>query len=146
MNNRNLRSIICLIASLISLPMPSSPSHQEALGLWAAVSVSEPEFQEGWTKQLVMSFSLVNDGTKVVDPKVESWRLVINGGEAADSGFIFGNGPRDARWKALPAGDSLRFAYAMGRYFKEPGIYRVSWKGEGFETLPIEFRVMPGKK
>jgi hypothetical protein len=34
---------------------------------------------------------------------------------------------------------------ALGRYFKEPGIYKVSWRGEGFEAPTIVFRVMPRK-
>jgi hypothetical protein len=127
-------------------PPPRSASNQDGPKVWAAISVSDTLFQERQTKDLMIHFTLVNGGTLAIDPKQETWRLFINGQELTDSGFIFGNGPRDARWKSLPPGDSLRFSYALERYFKEPGIYRVSWRGEGFETLPMEFRVMPSKK
>lgn len=140
------KSIFKLVVGLALLPAFLSASGQETPRLWAAISVSDPVFEEGWTKDLMIHFALVNDGAATIDPKVGTWKLVINGEELADSGFIFGNGIRDARWEALPAGDKLRFGYALEQYFKKPGIYRVSWKGEGFETLPIEFRVMPNKK
>ena len=135
-----------LIICLSLLQLDSSVSDEVAPKLWAAISVSDPLFQKGWTKDLMIHFALVNDGVKTVQPKVGSWRLVINGEELDDSTHIFGNGPRDARWNELPARESLRFGYALEKYFSEPGIYRVSWRGEGFETLPIEFRVMPSKK
>jgi hypothetical protein len=30
--------------------------------------------------------------------------------------------------------------------FKEPGVYRIKWKGEGFEASEVVFRVMPREK
>jgi hypothetical protein len=140
------KSVLKLIVGLALLPAFLSTSKQETPKLWAAISVSDPLFEEGWTKELMIHFTLVNDGTTTIDPKVGTWKLVVNGEESADSGFIFGNGIRDTRWEALPTGDKLRFTYALEQYFKKPGIYRVSWKGDGFEALPIEFRVMPNKK
>jgi hypothetical protein len=99
-------------------------------------------------------FYLVNDGKVVIDPKVESSQLFINGKECKGRDAPFGidwpyivvNGPCDDRLNALPPGDDLQFSYAMGDYFKEPGIYRVKWKGEGFEAPEVVFRVMPRKK
>jgi hypothetical protein len=137
------RSSLFAFIWIVLVPILSNGSYQQEMKLWAAISVSEPVFDEGWTESIMIHFTLVNDATRTIDPKERAWRLVINGEDFPDPGFIFGTGPRDDRWKALPAGDSLRFSKALGRYFKEPGIYRVSWKGEGFETLPIEFRVMP---
>lgn len=141
------RRSILLITLFVSgiLLVSWARANQEHPKLWASVSVSRPLFHAGWTKELLVHFTLVNDGSKTIDPKVESSKIIINGDEVRDSGFIFGNGPRDKRWRALPSGDSLEFTYALESYFKQPGIYRVSWKGENFETPTIVFRVMPAK-
>lgn len=111
--------------------------------LWAALSVSRPLFHAGSTSELFIHFTLVNDGGETADPKIESSKIVINGVELEESGFILGSGLRDARWKALPAGEAVEFTYALEKYFKQPGIYRVSWKGDNFETPVITFRVVP---
>lgn len=117
----------------------------ERPNLWAALSVSRPLFHGGWTKELSIHFTLVNDGKETIDPKIGSSKIIVNGVELENSDFILSNGPRDARWKALPPGDALEFTYALENYFKEPGIYRVSWKGDNFETPVIVFRVTPDK-
>ena len=97
--------------------------------LWAALSVNHPVFRQAETKALNIEFTLVNDGDAVLDPKIGDSKIIINGKELADSGFILSNGPRDARFDALPPGDHLRFGYALGDHFLEPGVYRVSWRG-----------------
>jgi hypothetical protein len=136
--------IITLFVSGILL-VSWARANQERPKLWASVSVSRPLFHAGWTKELLVHFTLVNDGSETIDPKLESSKIIINGVALKDSGFILSNGPRDKRWRALPPGDSLEFTYALEEYFKQPGIYRVSWKGDNFETPTIVFRVMPYK-
>src|SRR5688572_27061514 len=137
--------IIALFVSGILL-VSWARANQEHPKLWAALSVSRPLFYAGWTIELLVHFTLVYDGSNTINPKIESSKIIINGVELKDSGFVFGNGPRDTRWRALPPGDSLEFTYALEGYFKEPGIYRVSWKGEHFETPTIVFRVMPSPR
>ena len=122
-----------------------TPAKHEQRKVWASLSVNRPLFHAGWTKELTVYFTLVNDGSETIDPKIESSKIIINGVALEDSGFILSNGPRDKRWRALPCGDSLEFTYSLEKYFKEPGIYRVSWKGEDFETPTVVFRVMPYK-
>ncbi|HKB38286.1 MAG TPA: sigma-70 family RNA polymerase sigma factor [Gemmataceae bacterium] len=111
--------------------------------LWAALSVNRPVFREGDTGTLQINFALVNEGDRVIDPKLPSSRIVVNGKPLPDSGRIFGNGPRDARFEALPPGDSLQFSYALGKHFEKPAVYRVHWEGEGFRSAEIVFRVLP---
>jgi hypothetical protein len=98
---------------------------------------------------------LVNDSDKTIDPELGSSQLLVNGKELGDDwSFQMANGIRDDRFEALPAGDHLAmtisfgrdFQGALGRHFREPGIYRVSWKGKGFQSPEIVFRVMPRKK
>jgi hypothetical protein len=141
---RKSLSIIALFASGLVL-FNWALANQERPKVWAALSVSRPLFRAGSTKELLIHFTLVNDGTKPIEPKIESSKIIINGKELGNSALILGNGPRDARWDALPPGDVLEFTYALEDYFKEPGIYGVSWKGDYFETPTIVFRVMPYK-
>lgn len=136
--------IITFFVSVLLLVSWSS-ANQEHPKLWASLSISRPLFHAGWTKELLIHFTLVNDGSKSIDPKIESSKIIINGVELENSGFILNKGPKDGRWRALPPGDSLEFTYALEDYFKEPGIYRVLWKGDNFETPTIVFRVMPYK-
>jgi hypothetical protein len=140
-------SLVIAVAAvgLLLLSSTNAERQQDRRTLWAAVSVSEPVFEVGWTKNLQINFALVNDGRETINPTITSSEIIVNGMALKDSAFIFGNGPRDTRWNALPPGDSLRFGYAMGDRFKEPGIYTVSWKGNGFESSAVVFRVLPKK-
>jgi hypothetical protein len=36
----------------------------------------------------------------------------------------------------------MKFGYQLGDVFKKPGAYTISWKGEGFESAPLVFRVI----
>jgi RNA polymerase sigma factor (sigma-70 family) len=118
----------------------------EAKPLWAGLSINQPVFTEGDINLLQLTFTLVNDGDKVIDPKITtSAKIVVNGKPLPDSAFIFGNGPRDARFTALPPGDYLLFGSGLGSRFKKPGVYRVHWEGDGFRSPEIVFRVLPKK-
>jgi hypothetical protein len=114
-------------------------------GLWAALTVNRPVFPEGEVKDLSLTFTLVNDGEAVLDPEVGASRIVVNGKALDDSRFILSNGPRDTRFAALPPGDHLSFAHALGDHFRKPGVYRVSWRGARFRAPEVVFRVLPGK-
>ena len=143
MNKKIHLAVGILGLGLLLLNGAGAKQNQKSPHLWAAISVSDPLFHEGWTKDLALHFTVVNDGSEPIDPKIVASKIIINGKGLEDSAVIFGNGPRDARWNALPPADSLRFTYALGEYFKQPGIYKVSWTGEGFEAAEIVFRVMP---
>ncbi len=143
MHRKSISIITLFVSGLLLVGWASA--NQKRPKLWASLSVSRPLFHAGWTKELLIHFTLVNDGSKTIDPKIESSKIIINGVDLENSGFILSNGPRDGRWRALPPGDSLEFTYTLGDYFKKPGVYRVSWKGENFETSTIVFRVMPYK-
>ena len=105
-----------------------TPQHEPAeTQLWAALSVSQPLFQEGWTNNLMIHFTLVNDGSDTVNVEelINTSRIVVDGRELEDSGFIFGNGPRPTD-PFLSPGKYRQFAYALGERFRRPGIYHVS--------------------
>ena len=110
--------------------------------LWAALSINHAVFKAGQTKVLRIEFTLVNDGDKVIDPKIPESHIVINGNELTEPGSVFG---KDAPFKALSPGESLRFDWLLGDYLKEPGLYQVSWKGVGFQSSEIVLRILPDK-
>jgi RNA polymerase sigma factor (sigma-70 family) len=115
--------------------------------LWAAISVPRPVFHEGDMGAGIfqVNFVVVNDGEKTTDPECGSSRLLVNGKELEDWGFVVANGPKDRRWDALPPKDHLSFGYALGKHFDKPGVYKVVWRGKKFESPELVFRVLPKK-
>jgi len=115
--------------------------------LWAAISVPQPVYDEAEGERIGLSFGIVNDGRSNANPNVESSHLFINGVEPEDWSFVIGNGGRSELFYALPPGQVLQFGYNLGpRYFMKPGIYRVRWKGDHFESPELTFRVLPGNR
>jgi hypothetical protein len=111
--------------------------------LWAGLSVNHPVFRADQTKDLRIEFTLVNDGDKPIDPKITKSQILINGKELGHSGLILSSVQEGDRSEALPPGQSLRLDCLLGDWFKEPGIYRVSWKGSGFQSSEIVIRILP---
>ena len=54
---------------------------------------------------------------------------MINGKELSDSGLILSSVQKGSRSEALSPGENLQFDCLLGDQFKEPGTYRVFWKG-----------------
>lgn len=113
--------------------------------IWAALSINHPVLTVGQTKDLRIEFSLINDGDKVIDPKIAKSRIVINDKEIADSGLVLSSVAKEDRFKVLAPGESLQFDCLLGDHFKVPGRYRVSWKGSEFQAPEIVVRIMPDK-
>jgi len=88
---------------------------------------------------------VVNDGDEVIDPRIADSRIVINGKELSDSSSILRNGLKDAQAGALAPGDSLQFGVVLGDRFKEPGTFRISWKGTSFHSPEAVLRILPEK-
>jgi hypothetical protein len=54
-----------------------------------------------------LHFTLRNTGDRTVDPSLSASKLLIDGTPWSDWPLTIGNGPRDERWTALPAGEVL---------------------------------------
>ena len=111
--------------------------------LWAGISADSPMIELGSHPSIQLSFALINDSESTVNPGIDGSKLVINGQEWPESALLFGNGPRDSRYEALPAGDYLLFGSKTDTLFTEPGTYVVSWRGAGYESASITVRVLP---
>jgi hypothetical protein len=126
-------------------PPASATATGKGTGLWAALGVSHAVFHANDVKELVVEFTIVNDGPRPIDPGIAGSRIVVNGKELPDSARILGNGPRDARFTSLPPGDHLRFTSRLGDQFQAPGTYHVSWRGDAFRAPLVSFRVLPAR-
>jgi hypothetical protein len=122
---------------------PGTADQAKSGSLWAGLSVNHIVFKAGQTTDLRIEFTLVNDSDKVIDPKIADSQITINGKEVAASGLILSSVAKGARSQALSPGGSLQFDRLVGDQFKEPGIYRVSWKGSGFQSSEIVLRIVP---
>jgi hypothetical protein len=90
------------------------------------------------------SFLLINDSDSAIDAKERSWKIVIDGVELQDSGFIFGDGPMPpGGWTTLETGQyyELGKALSLRRYFPEAGEHKISWKGDGFRSATITIKI-----
>src|SRR5580658_6378755 len=98
------------------------------------------------TPSVMLSFLLLNDSETPVDVDAGSWKIVVNGGELNDSGYIFGNGPHPiGGFRVLNPGESYEFAAQLPivKYFLPNGQYRVSWKGAAFQSPTITVTITP---
>ena len=139
--------ILTSVALMLTAVQPAALGDKPpppARKLWAGVRVDRlVRRSNNLPRPFMVTFSLVNDGEKTVDPKVGESDLVINGKKMEDWRFTASNGPRDARWQALPPGGDILFGYDLHRHFTAPGTYRVVWKGDGYESAEVVFRVLP---
>jgi hypothetical protein len=132
------------ISALLGLSCSITPdSHRSAGLLWGGMSLNNCLLEQRMLPTFMVHFALVNDGNESLDPDVKSWKIMINGTELIDSGWIFGNGPRGDNWEHLSPGQSIVFGKALGEYFAKPGLYSLVWKGSRFESAPVVFRVQP---
>jgi hypothetical protein len=111
--------------------------------IWAGISISQPLFEHADLERLQIYFAVVNDESATVNPNVESSHLIINGVEPETWPFTIANGIRTEQFSTLPVGQSLQFTYALGQYFRMPGIYTVRWESPQFKSADLIFRVMP---
>jgi|ERR1700736_3867419 hypothetical protein len=93
---------------------------------------------------VLLMFVLLNDGEFPIDVEGRAWKLVINGKELPESGWIFGNGPAPVGgWDALKPGDSYHFGKSLriSDYFPRHGKYGVSWRGKAFQSSEINVEI-----
>ena len=113
--------------------------------LWAGVSVSSPNstsnalFTVSQAERLMIGFAVVNDGADPVPFERGDTELVVNGEPLAGFGDVFREGPV---WDRMIPGKPFSAALGLGKHFAKPGVYKVQWRGKGFESAVLEFRVV----
>jgi len=112
--------------------------------IWAKVSASQLFFFEGGQNTLQLHFSMTNNSTEMMDPPIESSYLVVNGVEWPESEVLIQSGPRDQLWKKLPAHCCVFFSRSFSSdLLGKVGRHTIVWKGDGFETSPVQITVRP---
>ncbi len=132
-----------LIALWQTLAGQESKPRSTCAGLHAGITA---EFAPGYTEPSVMvAFVLLNDAETSGNAAPGSWKLVIDGKELEDSGFLFGNGPMPTGgYGTLAPGATFNFSKALpvAKYFPEKREYTVSWRGKDFQSPTIIFLPM----
>jgi hypothetical protein len=132
-------------------PIPGTEAQPAPGTIWAAVGLNRLVLDPDATPQerFLMTFGLVYDGDQIVNPGFYDSYLIVNGQPlwdehrrwtlTQDGGLFSGSMMR------LPPGQAVGTLRQMDKYFKAPGIYRVSWKSTSFESPEVVFRVLPRK-
>lgn len=140
--------LLTMLSMAVDEPKPGTALPKPKL--WAGMTVTSPAIDADYVadaRHFMVSFALVNDDNKGFAPtaEVNSSKFFINGKELEDWPHIISNGPREVRGFVLESGKSLQFTKGMGKYFAEPGTYKIKWSGKAFESAETIFRVLPGR-
>jgi hypothetical protein len=126
-----------------------SESQGNCTGLHAGITAQLMQVTQGYSEPRVMvTFHLLNDSETAQTTAPESWKIVIDGKELSDSGWIFGNGPGPiGGYGTLATGSTFDFGPALpiAKYFPEAKEYRLSWKGKYFQSPTVTVRIPASK-
>jgi len=92
-----------------------------------------------------ISLSATNQGSEVIDPELQHARLLVNGHASKAWSLAIGNGRREAKWAALPPGETVSMTWSsLGEgLFHEAGVFMLVLHYRELELDPIEVRVLP---
>src|SRR6266478_9940544 len=118
------------------------PANAQCAGLHAGITAQLVQLKPGYTEpaHIQLIFLLINDSDSPLDVDAASWKIVVDGVELSDSGWIFGNGPMPTDgWNSLQPGQyyELGKALPVDKYFPHAGEHKVSWRGQGFRSATI---------
>lgn len=93
----------------------------------------------------VIGIKATNRGSEIIDPKLYTVTLMINGKESLIWNETIANGIRDAEWFALPSGETVEMKWpSMGElFFSAPGKYVLALKQGTKEYVPLVVSVLP---
>lgn len=85
-----------------------------------------------------------NVGQQIVDPQLRLSELRVNGKPSHDWSMAVGNSGLDARWKALPPGESVSAQWQLAReLFPGPGTYQLELTVAGVTSATLQVQVTP---
>ncbi len=137
----NSRSRLLTFGFAVSFGLPSSPMSSPDRNLLASIKATS--VQSNVERYEMISFHLENKSPDAVECRPETWIIMVDGKELADSGLIFGNGPSPVGgYGSLPAGTSFDFAKGLDivRYFPDFKEHSVQWRAAGFTSNIFRFR------
>lgn len=90
-----------------------------------------------------VGLTAVNRGSSTIDPKLHESVLTVNDARAYAWDLSIQNGPRDAKWSALPPAERIEIEWPLGEaLFEQPGDYHLVLKLDGQESS-VAVRVSP---
>jgi hypothetical protein len=138
-----------LVPEPIGLPVAESPKAVPGK-LWAVAYTLKPVFEAG--ERLHFGIDVVNDGDRAIAPGIGpgggNSYLVINDVPLQNDAWqmFMLNGLGSSYSDQLPPGEHTGRTLSAERFFPDPGVYRVSWRGQAFESPEVVFRVLPRKQ
>jgi hypothetical protein len=95
-------------------------------------------------KNFKIFIAATNQGDKVIDPELQRAKLFVNGKESKAWSLAIGNGKREAKWFALPPGDTVSMGWSsMGQsLFPAAGQYTLVLHFDNRKLEPIQVHVL----
>jgi hypothetical protein len=91
------------------------------------------------TDVVAITVRVTNDGTDTADTRLASSALLVDGTPRLEWGLAVGNGARDAREAALPAGETVEVRRDLGAaMLGDPGRHEVVADVGGVRSAPVE--------
>jgi hypothetical protein len=111
-------------------------------GLHAGIIAQIVPLKPGYSMpaHVVLSFLLLNDSDSLADTGQHSWKIMIDGvplpNPKVTGGILVPPGP-------LQPGEHREWGitFPLSDYFPHPGEYRVSWRGERFQSPTITIKI-----
>jgi hypothetical protein len=92
-----------------------------------------------------LSLTATNQGKRTIDPQLHRAQLLVNNEESKVWSLAIGNGKREARWSALPPGETVSMTWSsMGEsLLPRPGLYTLSLRLDQIQLPPIQVHILP---
>lgn len=94
-------------------------------------------------KNFKISIMAINRGDETIDPELHRAELFVNGKWSKIWSLAIGNGKREAKWSALPPGEtaSMTWSHIGESLFPNPGKYELVLRYFDRELEPIQVQV-----
>ena len=100
-------------------------------------------------KHFKISLAAINQGREIIDPQLHRVKLLVNGKESKVWSLAISNGKREAKWSALPPGETVSMTWSsMGEsLLTGPGVFTLALRFADMQLAPIQVRVLvpPGQ-
>lgn len=95
-------------------------------------------------KDFKITIAATNQGNEVIDPELRRASLYVNGKWSKVWSLAIGNGWREAKWTALPHGETVSMTWSsMGEsLFDEPGEFELVLKLDDTELSSVNVSVL----
>lgn len=106
--------------------------------------VAEPlQFTMSERNRFKISITARNQGSEVIDPELHRAKLFVNGKDSFVWNLAISNGKREAKWSALPPGETVSMSWSsMGEsLFPAPGEFSLVLHYAGQEWTPRVIKV-----